>query len=146
MSSLTFEIEKLYVEFFGRAADTAGLQVWTNYINQGHSLTDVAHGMEGSPEYHAAYTQTWESGVPAAIDRAAMNMFDRPATASELVTFGSEFYGALFNHTSTADVILHFAASAAGADLQHLLAKVEAATPVALVGVQAQHFDAHHLA
>lgn len=143
MSSTTFEIEKLYVEFFNRPADSAGLQFWTNYVNNGHSIVDVAHGMEGSTEYKANFTSDWSSGVPGSVDRAFQNMFDRHATLDELKYWGNEYYGAAVNHTSTADVIMHIADAATGADLQHFMQKVTNAVPVSLVGVQAVVHDVH---
>ncbi|OEZ60139.1 DUF4214 domain-containing protein [Duganella sp. HH105] len=136
MSSTTFEIEKLYIEFFNRPAETAGLQYWTTQVNNGMTIAQVAHSMEVSPEYQAAFTQTWTSGVPASVDHAFMNMFDRHATAAELSNWGVKFYGALVEHTSTADVIMQIGDAATGADLQHLMQKVTNALPAQLVGVQ----------
>ncbi len=137
MSSTTFEIEKLYIEFFNRPADTGGLEYWRNAANNGTTIIQIAHAMENSAEYHAAFTQSWNDGVASSVDHAFMNMFDRHASMAELSTWGVKFYGALVEHTPTSDVIMQIGDAAVGADLQHLMQKVTDAVPVQLVGVQA---------
>ncbi|MBV6322870.1 DUF4214 domain-containing protein [Duganella violaceipulchra] len=136
MSSTTFEIEKLYIEFFNRPADAGGLQYWSNAANNGATITQIAHAMENSVEYHAAFTQSWNDGVASSVDHAFMNMFDRHASMAELSTWGVKLYGALVEHTPTSDVIMQIGDAAVGADLQHLMQKVTDAVPVQLVGVQ----------
>jgi hypothetical protein len=144
MSSTTFEIEKLYIEFFNRPADSGGLQFWTNAVNSGLTIADVAHGMENSAEYKANFTSQWSTGVDSSVDHAFMNMFDHHATINDLNVWGYKYMDALVNHTSTADVIMQIADAATGADLQHLMQKVTNAVPVSLVGVHTM--EAHHVA
>ncbi|OEZ99195.1 DUF4214 domain-containing protein [Duganella sp. HH101] len=136
MSSTTFEIEKLYIEFFNRPADAGGLQFYVNAVNNGATITQVAHAMENSAEYKANFTTQWSTGVESSVDHAFMNMFDHHASMQELNVWGYKFMDALVNHTPTSDVIMQIADAATGADLQHLMQKVTNALPVQLVGVQ----------
>jgi hypothetical protein len=141
MSNTTFEIEKLYIEFFDRPADAGGLQFWTNAVNSGLSIADVAHAMEQSAEYKTHFTDQWSTGVSSSVDHAFMHMFDRHATMSELNTWGYKYMDALVNHRSTADVIMQIGDAASGADLQHFMEKVTDALPVGVVGVQSFDFQ-----
>ena len=141
MSSATFDIEKLYIEFFNRPADSAGLQYWVNIENGGTSLSTIAHSIEVSPEFQANFTHDltradWNT------DTAFLHMFDRHAAATELNTWGNPMMNAMVNHTPLSDVIMQIGDAATGADLQHFMQKVTSALPPAtLVGVQT--FDAH---
>ncbi|WP_374045729.1 DUF4214 domain-containing protein [Massilia sp. YIM B04103] len=136
MSSTTFEIEKLYIEFFNRPADPGGLQFYSDAVNnKGLTITDIAHAMEQSAEYKQNFTSTPTWGLDAAVDRAFMNMFDHHASTAELNYWGQKFGNALFFNGHSSDVIMQIADSATGADLQHFMQKVTNALPAQLVGV-----------
>lgn len=46
---------ELYLGFFGRAPDAAGLYYWSSKISQGMSPIEVAHGFSQSPEFANQY-------------------------------------------------------------------------------------------
>jgi hypothetical protein len=136
MSNITFEIEKLYIEFFDRPADSAGLQFYTNAVNNGSTIADVAHAMEQSAEYKSIFNTTSISGGDWNVDVAYMHMFGRHATKPELDTWGAQMVNAIYYHTSTADVIMAIGNAAQGYDLAYFMDKVFDAMPASLVGVQ----------
>ena len=48
-------ITQLYVGYFGRAPDAAGLTYWSAALDAGQSLTSIAAGFARSPEAQALY-------------------------------------------------------------------------------------------
>lgn len=49
-------VQKLYIAYFGRAADDAGLNFWANAIESGLStIESVATGFTLTPEYSSIY-------------------------------------------------------------------------------------------
>jgi subtilisin family serine protease len=65
---------ELYLGFFGRAPDAAGLYYWSNQISQGTSPIDVAKGFANSAEFIQKYGSL-DAG--AKIDLAYQNILDR---------------------------------------------------------------------
>ena len=67
---------QLYLGFFGRAPDTAGLYYWSNQISLGLSPIEVAKGFAQSAEFAQQYG-TLSAG--AKIDLAYQNILERKA-------------------------------------------------------------------
>jgi subtilisin family serine protease len=65
---------ELYLGFFGRAPDSAGLYFWSNQISQGTSPIDVAKGFSNSTEFIQKYGSL---NAGAQIDLAYQNILDR---------------------------------------------------------------------
>jgi len=65
---------ELYLGFFGRAPDPAGLYFWSNQISQGTSPIDVAKGFSNSTEFIQKYGSL---NAGAQIDLAYQNILDR---------------------------------------------------------------------
>lgn len=69
---------ELYLGFFGRAPDTAGLYYWSNQISQGISPLDVAKGFSQSSEFTQKYGPLDAS---AKINLAYQNILERSPDA-----------------------------------------------------------------
>jgi subtilisin family serine protease len=65
---------ELYLGFFGRAPDAAGLYYWSNQITQGTSPIEVAKGFSNSTEFIQKYGSL---NAGAQIDLAYQNILDR---------------------------------------------------------------------
>ena len=67
---------ELYLGFFGRAPDAAGLYYWSNQISQGMSPLEVAAGFAKSTEFVKKYAHL---SAPEQIQLAYQNILERPA-------------------------------------------------------------------
>ena len=116
-------VQELYVAYFGRPADTAGLDYWTNVVeaNSG-STTLVSQAFSTSPEYIVTYFGQTNAQI---IDNIYSNLFGRPADAA-----GRAYWLNLLNNgTIKIDTIVAEVATAAvGADNESIENKVSAAT------------------
>jgi subtilisin family serine protease len=75
ISKLAFNsATELYLGFYGRAPDPAGLYYWSNQISQGTSPIEVAKGFSQAPEFTQKYGSL-DAG--AKIDLAYQNILDR---------------------------------------------------------------------
>jgi Ca2+-binding RTX toxin-like protein len=76
------DLSRLYEGVLGRAADAAGLQYWTNQVNNsGLTLTTVADDILASPEYAQRYGSLSDA---AFVNQLYENSFSRPADAGGL--------------------------------------------------------------
>jgi hypothetical protein len=115
-------IQALYVAYFGRPADYAGLQYWTDAMAKTTSLSDIAIGFGNSAEYQATY-----SGMDASalIDTVYEHLFGRHAEAA-----GIAYWANLLSQNSVTvdDIVAAVAANTQGNDTLVFNAKVETAT------------------
>jgi Ca2+-binding RTX toxin-like protein len=77
MPSYAREVQKLYVEYFGRPADPAGLAYWTYALAQNVATIDsIRTVFSATPEFTAAF-----AGLSFAemVDAVYMRLFDHPA-------------------------------------------------------------------
>jgi hypothetical protein len=117
------DIQKLYVAYFNRPADTAGLAYWETVVeNAKGSTAGVSAAFAASTEYKAAYANMSSADV---VNKVYMNLFGRPAEDS-----GKAYWANLLD---TKKVSMDFAVSeiAKGAQTTDLTAynnKVKAAT------------------
>jgi hypothetical protein len=96
-------VQQLYVAYFGRPADTAGLDYWTNVVetNKG-STTQVSANFALSTEYTAAFAGMSNGQI---VDKIYMNLFGRAAdTAGRDYWVGLLDAGSLKVSTIVADV------------------------------------------
>jgi hypothetical protein len=127
-------IQKLYVAYFNRPADPAGLTFWSNAVTAANGdTTAVAAAFSTSAEYTATFNGMTNAQVVAAVYQ---NLFGRPADAA-----GAAFWtNALNNNTITVgNVVTSIAAGAQGTDGTIVTNKVAAATSfTAAVDTQAE--------
>lgn len=123
MIDYTQAIQKLYVAYFSRPADVAGLNYWQGVVSAANGNTaEVSAAFAGSAEYKAAYANKTASQI---VDTVYFNLFGRHAEQA-----GLDFWGPLLDNGSlTIDLIVTAVAGGArSADLIAYNCKVSAAT------------------
>ncbi len=117
-------VQELYVAYFGRPADVAGLDYWTNVVEaQGGSTTAVSASFATQPEYIVAFYQKTPAQI---IDQIYANMFARgPST-----TDGRSYWVDLLTKgtVGVSTIVAEVANGAKGTDATAIENKVEAAT------------------
>jgi len=123
MGVYTNAVQQLYVAYFGRPADTAGLAYWEGVVTKANGSTAaVSAAFAGSAEYKAAYANLDAQHVVAQVYQ---NLFGHTPDLPGL-NFWSQ---ALINGQMTVDnVVTQIAAGAQGSDLTAYNNKVAAAT------------------
>jgi len=116
-------IQKLYVEYFGRAADPNGLKFWVDAMNSNPNvLTQIAKDFAASAEYQANYGGMNNQAV---VEKVYQNTFGRQGDA-EGVKFWTD---ALNNKWITIDnVVLKMVEAAQTADAVVFNGRVAVAT------------------
>jgi len=117
-------VQQLYVAYFGRPADVAGLDYWTNVVEaQAGSTTAVSASFATQPEYIAAFFGKTNTQV---IDQIYANMFARGASTTD----GRSYWLDLLNKGSVSinTIVDEVAKGAKGTDLTAVENKVEAAS------------------
>lgn len=83
-------VQQLYVAYFGRPADVAGLDYWTNVVETSKgSTTQVSANFALSTEYTAAFAGMSNTQI---VDKIYMNLFGRAAD-----TAGRDYWVGLLN-------------------------------------------------
>lgn len=72
-------VQQLYVAYFGRPADPAGLDYWTNIVEAQKSTAAVSATFAASAEYKTAYEGKTNVQI---VDQIYTNLFGRPADAT----------------------------------------------------------------
>jgi hypothetical protein len=119
----TTQVEQLYVAYFSRPADPAGLSYWANILaTDPVGYQKISSAFSASQEYKAAYAGMDNNGVVSAV---YAHLFGRPAE-----TAGVNYWADLLNqHKITIDnVVTQIAAGAQGTDLFAYNAKVAVAS------------------
>jgi hypothetical protein len=117
------EVEQLYVAYFSRPADPAGLTYWSNVLGTNpNGYQTISAAFAGSAEYQAAYAGMDNATVVNAVYE---HLFGRAAESA-----GQTYWANLLNqHAITIDnVVTDIAAGAQGSDLFAYNAKVAVAT------------------
>jgi hypothetical protein len=117
------EVQKLYVAYFSRPADTAGLSFWANVLaTDSNGYQKISAAFSTSAEYKAAYAGMDSHAVVNAI---YTHLFGRAAEAA-----GVDFWShALDTKAMTVDnMVTQVAAGAQGSDLLAYNAKVAVST------------------
>ena len=121
MNTQTLELQKLYVAFFNRPADPAGLAYWQDAMAAGISLDVVARQFASSPEYQVLYQGTT---MAQQVDAIYQNLFGRPAEPA-----GLTFWSGLMTQgqVHAGNLVLAVMAGAQNADAVTVANKVNAA-------------------
>ena len=103
------QITQLYIGYFDRAADPAGLNFWVGQSNAGGPLFDIANSFAAGSEYQSIYGGLSSSAL---IDRIYDNLFGRAADAA-----GKAYWQSYLDGGGTAgQLMVHVMNGAQGAD------------------------------
>jgi hypothetical protein len=117
-------VQELYVAYFGRPADVAGLDYWTNVVEaQGGSTTAVSASFATQPEYIVAFFGKTNAQV---VDQIYLNMFGRGTSTTD----GRAYWVDLLNKGTVgiSTIVAEVANGAQGSDGVAVENKIEAAT------------------
>lgn len=116
-------VEKLYVAYFSRPADPAGLAFWTGQLQTNpNALQEMSAQFSTSAEYKAAYAGMTNAQI---VSTVYQHLFGRPAEQAGVDWWAQK----LDAHTITIDnVVTQIAAGAQTTDLFAYNAKVAVAT------------------
>lgn len=117
-------VQELYVAYFGRPADVAGLDYWTNVVAaQGGSTTAVSASFATQPEYIVQYFGKTNAQI---IDQIYANMFGRASSTTD----GRSYWVNLLNEgkVGISTIVAEVANGAQGADDTSVQNKITAAT------------------
>jgi hypothetical protein len=81
------QITSLYIGYFGRAPDPAGLNYWVGRFNDGFSLSDIAESFSVQPEATTKYPYLANQNIAspqAFITQVYLNLFNRTPDAAGL--------------------------------------------------------------
>lgn len=123
MGVYTEAVQKLYVAYFSRPADAAGLTYWEGIVTaNGGNTAAVSTAFANSQEYKDTFAGQSQYQI---INTIYMNLFGRPAEAEGLTYWGQ----GLINGTFTvAEAVTTIAGAAQGTDATAYANKVAAAT------------------
>jgi len=123
MGVYTEAVQKLYVAYFSRPADAAGLTYWENIVTaNGGNTAAVSTAFANSQEYKDTFVGQSQYQI---INTIYMNLFGRPAEPAGLAYWGQ----GLINGTFTvAEAVTTIAGAAQGTDATAYANKVAAAT------------------
>lgn len=117
-------VQELYVAYFNRPADTAGLEYWTNVVEaQKGDTTAVSAAFAAETEYKSEYPATMSNAD--IVNKVYLNLFGRPAEDA-----GKAYWADLLDKKAiTIDkVVAQIADGARGTDAEAYENKVLAAT------------------
>lgn len=122
MVNYTEEIQKLYVAYFNRAADLAGLKYWESTVAaQGGDTSAISAAFSTSSEYQAAYFGMSSRQI---VDQIYRNLFGRSAESAGLEYWANNLDA---GKLTMANVVTEVSRGAQGTDLIAFNAKVSAA-------------------
>ena len=117
-------VQELYVAYFGRPADPAGLDYWTNVVEaQGGSTTAVSASFATQPEYVVAFYQKTPAQI---VDQIYANMFARGASTTDGRSYWVDLLAKGTVGVST--IVAEVMKGAIGTDATAVENKIEAAT------------------
>jgi len=117
------QVQKIYVAYYGRPADPAGLQYWAGQLAaNGGNLTSIINAFGNSAESTALYAGADNSAKVTAIYQA---MFNRAPDAPGLAFYTAELTA---GRMTAASIALNVANGAQGTDATYLNNKVTVGT------------------
>lgn len=123
MAVYTEAIQKLYVAYFSRPADAAGLTYWENIVTANGGNTDaVSVAFANSQEYKDTFAGQSQYQI---INTIYQNLFGREAEPAGLAYWGQGLINGVF---TVAEAVTTIAGSAQGTDATAYANKVKAAT------------------
>ena len=119
-----FDLQKIYIGYFGRAADPSGLDYWLGRYNAGMSLVDIAASFAVQQESREMYTYlalpALGVGVENFLNAVYLNLFNR-----ELDTEGRNYWSSqLAGGKAVGRVIIDIISGAQGDDALIIANKV----------------------
>jgi hypothetical protein len=131
MATTLSRVEQLYVGYFGRAGDPAGVQFWQNQIGSGAmSFLDVAASFSVQPEAVARYPSLATPSIDdigSFVSTLYQNLYSRPAEAEGLAFWTAQLSVRHSNPSAIGAMILNIISGATGADLMAVNAKAAVA-------------------
>lgn len=133
------EMAQLYIGFLGRAPDPAGLVYWTRELYSGFGSTDsevlkglkkLANDITQSSEWASGigrYNPLTQSGAEAIVAEMYLNLFSRPATASDLEYWSYDLTSRHVTSAEMAVLLINGAMSKGNTDSNVLRYKHQAA-------------------
>lgn len=120
--SLQTDIQKIYVAYFNRPADVAGLQYWTKAVESGGAtLSSLTQSFAASSEYLKLYAASDAQGLVSTVYK---NLFGRSPEAEGLNYWTKELQE---GRASIGDIAYRALNGAVGTDLQTINNKAAAA-------------------
>lgn len=119
------KVALLYVAYFGRSPETAGLDFWSGQLDSGRALSEIGRGFATSGEAYTKYPDLADGTVndPAQFLRTVYNnLFNRAPEQEGLDYWTARINGGL----PVEDAVLAIAQGAQGLDLAGLNNKIEA--------------------
>jgi len=117
------QVQKIYVAYYGRPADPAGLQYWAGQLAaNGGNLTSIINAFGASAESTALYAGADNSAKVTAIYQ---QLFNRAPDAAGLAFYTAELTA---NRMTASSIALNVANGAQGTDATYLNNKVTVAT------------------
>ena len=99
-------VARLYLAYFGRDADFAGLMFWSGHVRAGLPLAAVSESFAGSAEFRARYGTLSNQGF---VDRVYRNVLGRPPDAGGAAYWGDLLARGVLNRGG---VMVNFSESA----------------------------------
>jgi hypothetical protein len=124
----TSQIEQLYVAYFDRPADVAGLDYWNGVLNgNGGKTAVISQAFAGSAEYTAAFAGLDNYAI---VNQIYLNLFNRAAETGGLTYWGDLLNAHSISINNVVDVVLKSALlnPAGNADRVSVESKIAAAT------------------
>lgn len=85
MTTVSEQLQQLYVTYFNRPADVGGLNYWAKVISSGGTIAQVGAAFALQPEYSAAFSAKQPDQI---IDSIYLNLFGRHAEQGGLKYWG----------------------------------------------------------
>ncbi|MFA9215940.1 MAG: DUF4214 domain-containing protein [Sphingomonadaceae bacterium] len=103
-------IQQLYVAYYNRPADVAGLNYWVAALDAGATIDQISKSFNSAAEYTAAYAGKSPEVI---VDTVYMNLFGRHAESGGLDYWGPKVQSGAI---TTADLVKAISAGAYGTD------------------------------
>lgn len=110
MATNTDLVQQLYVAYYNRPADVAGLNYWVAALDGGATIDQVSKSFNTAPEYTALFAGKTADSI---VDTVYQNLFGRHAETAGLNYWGPKVASGAI---STADLVKQFLAGAVNAD------------------------------
>jgi len=110
MATNTDLVQQLYVAYYNRPADVAGLNYWVAALDGGATIDQVSKSFNTAPEYTALFAG---KNADAIVDTVYMNLFGRHAETAGLNYWGPKVASGAI---TTAGLVSEFLKGAVNAD------------------------------